>query len=153
MRAKIVLLAAEGFDNDAIGRRLYLPRQIVSKWRKRFFQERLDGLEDRPRRGRPPDFSPHVVVQVKALACELPCDSGVPLSCFSTNEIAREVVRRGIVAQISGATVWRWLNQDAIKPWQYRSWIFPRDPQVSREGWSRTRFVPGNLARPAVEFR
>ena len=59
MRAKIVLLAAEGFDNDEIGRRLYLPRQIVSKWRKRFFQERLDGLEDRPRRVRPPDFSPH----------------------------------------------------------------------------------------------
>ena len=58
MRAKIVLLAAEGFDNDEIGQRLYLPRQIVSKWRKRFFQERLDGLEDRPRRGRPPDFSP-----------------------------------------------------------------------------------------------
>ncbi|MEA1904847.1 MAG: hypothetical protein U9M97_03080 [Candidatus Hadarchaeota archaeon] len=70
---------------------------------------------------------------MKALACELPCESGVPLSRFSTNEIAREVVRRGIVAQISGATVWRWLNQDAIRPWQYRSWIFPRDPEFQEK--------------------
>jgi hypothetical protein len=58
VRAKIVLLAAEGLDNDKIGRKLDLPRQIASKWRKRFFDERLDGLEDRPRRGRPAVFSP-----------------------------------------------------------------------------------------------
>ena len=43
------------------------------------------------------------------------------------------MVRRGIVAQISGSTVWRWLSEDAIKPWQYRSWIFPRDPHFERK--------------------
>lgn len=59
VRAKIVLLAARGIDNDEIARRLDLPRQVVSKWRKRFFEERLAGLEDRPRRGRPPVFSPY----------------------------------------------------------------------------------------------
>ena len=69
-----------------------------------------------------------MVVQVKALACELPSLSGLPLSRFSHTEIAQEAVRRGIAASISGATVWRWLTQDAIRPWQYRSWIFPRDP-------------------------
>ena len=58
IRAKVVLLAAEGLDNDEIGRCLSLPRQIVSKWRKRFFHERLDGLCDRPRDGRPSGFSP-----------------------------------------------------------------------------------------------
>ncbi len=58
IRAKAVLLAAAGFENKEIGERLDLPRQIVSKWRKRFFQERLAGLEDRPRRGRPRSFSP-----------------------------------------------------------------------------------------------
>ena len=58
VRAKIVLLAAQGIDNDEIATRLELPRQVVSKWRKRFFEERLGGLEDRPRRGRPPLFSP-----------------------------------------------------------------------------------------------
>jgi hypothetical protein len=74
-------------------------------------------------------FFPQVVVQIKALACELPWESGIALSRFSNDEIASEVIKRGIVASISGATVWRWLNEDAIKPWQHRSWIFPRDPE------------------------
>lgn len=59
IRAKIVLYAAQGLDNDEIAQRLDTPRQIVSKWRKRFFLERLAGLEERPRRGRPARFSPH----------------------------------------------------------------------------------------------
>jgi len=58
VRAKVILLAAQGLRNDQIADRLSLPRQIVSKWRKRFFQERLPGLEDLPRAGRPPVFSP-----------------------------------------------------------------------------------------------
>lgn len=58
VRAKIVLLATQGMDNDAIGRRLGSPRQAVSKWRKRFFERRLEGLEDEPRQGRPPVFFP-----------------------------------------------------------------------------------------------
>ena len=58
VRAKIVLLAAEGLENREIGGRLDMPRPIVSKWRKRFFRERLAGLEDRSRRGRPSAFSP-----------------------------------------------------------------------------------------------
>lgn len=58
IRAKIVLLAAQGLDNEAIGRRLDLPRPIVSKWRQRFFRRRLAGLEELPRGGRPPVFSP-----------------------------------------------------------------------------------------------
>lgn len=48
-------------------------------------------------------------------------------------EIAREAVQRGIVADISGSTIWRWLGEDAIKPWQHRSWIFPRDPQFEQK--------------------
>ena len=58
VRAKVILLAAQGLENKQIGGRLDLPRQIVAKWRKRFFEERLAGLEERPRRGRPPVFSP-----------------------------------------------------------------------------------------------
>jgi len=58
MRAKIVLLAAEGLSNKQIGQRLDLPRQIVSKWRKRFFDQRMAGLQEEPRRGRPGVFSP-----------------------------------------------------------------------------------------------
>ena len=58
IRAKIVLYAAAGLDNDDIAARLDTPRQIVSKWRKRFFQERIAGLEERSRTGRPARFSP-----------------------------------------------------------------------------------------------
>ena len=65
---------------------------------------------------------------MKAIACQLPSERGLPLSRFSSAEIAREAVARGIVEQVSGATVWRWLAEDAIRPWNYRSWIFPRDP-------------------------
>ena len=54
VRARIVLMAAEGLQNKAIAERLSLPVQIVSKWRKRFHAERLAGLEERPRSGRPP---------------------------------------------------------------------------------------------------
>lgn len=58
VRARIVLLAAQGVENTVIGARLDLPRPVVSKWRKRFFEERLAGLEERPRTGRPPVFPP-----------------------------------------------------------------------------------------------
>jgi transposase len=58
VRAKIVLMAAEGLDNDEIAARLDTRREIVSKWRKRFFEHGLAGLEERPRGGRPPAFSP-----------------------------------------------------------------------------------------------
>ena len=67
-------------------------------------------------------------MQVKALACQLPKDLGLPFSRLTRTEIARHAVECGIVASISGATVWRWLSADAIRPWCYRSWIWPRDP-------------------------
>jgi len=78
-------------------------------------------------------FPPNLVIQIKALACELPFEKGIPLSRFSSAEVASAAISRGIVAQISGSTVWRWLSEDAIKPWQYRSWIFPRDPQFEQK--------------------
>jgi hypothetical protein len=70
-------------------------------------------------------------VQIKAIACELPATLGVPLSRLSTADIVREAQRSGIVATISDKTVWRWLNADAIRPWQHRTWIFPRDPNFA----------------------
>jgi len=58
IRAKIALYAAKGLSNNVIAARLDTPRQIVSKWRKRFFEERLGGLDEQPRGGRPARFSP-----------------------------------------------------------------------------------------------
>src|SRR6266567_847311 len=78
-----------------------------------------------------PAFPPGLVVQVKALACELPHRLGLPLSRLSIEEIRQHVIAQGLVAEISGATLWRWLSSDALRPWQHRSWIFPRDPNFA----------------------
>jgi hypothetical protein len=76
-------------------------------------------------------FPPELVVQIKAIACELPAKYGIPLSRWSTEDIVDYVRQSGLVATISGSTVWRWLHEDAIKPWQHRCWIFPRDPNFT----------------------
>ena len=73
------------------------------------------------------------MVEVKALACELPRTLGVPLSRLHIPDLRKEILRRGLVAEISGATIWRWLDADALRPWTHRSWIFPRDPEFSRK--------------------
>src|SRR3984893_11574192 len=78
-------------------------------------------------------FPPSLVVAVKALACELPYQSEGPLSRWSLPEIRREVIGRGLVASIGETTLWRWLTEDAIRPWSHRSWIFPRDPDFERK--------------------
>jgi hypothetical protein len=54
---------------------------------------------------------------------------GLPLSRLSVADVARHAQSTGLVACISNSTVWRWLHEDAIRPWQHRCWIFPRDPQ------------------------
>ena len=58
IRAQMVLLAAQGLRNDQIAHRLNCRREVVSQWRKRFFEQGMAGLEDRPRRGRPSTFPP-----------------------------------------------------------------------------------------------
>ena len=102
------------------------------------------------------------------MACELPAQSGVPLSRWSSSELAREAVTRGIVERISDVTVWRWLSQDAIKPWQHRSWIFPRDPLFAERAgpvldlyagyWQGERLHPGDYVvcadeKPSIQAR
>ena len=128
VRAQIVLMAAAGEKNRSIAERMGIAPNTALKWRRRFFEEGLDGLDDRPRSGRPKVFPPRVVAQVKAVACELPAAQGVPLSRFSAAEIVTEVVGSGVVERISVSTVARWLATDALRPWRHRSWIFPRDP-------------------------
>jgi hypothetical protein len=67
------------------------------------------------------------------LACELPYRHEVPLARWSVPEIHREILARGLVASIGETTLWRWLTEDAIRPWSHRSWIFPRDPDFERK--------------------
>jgi transposase len=131
IRARIVLLAARGDSNAAIARRVGVHIDTVRTWRTRYAEQGIDGLKDRRRSGRPPRFTPVQRAQVIALACQLPAEHGVPLSRWSGAELAGEAVRRGIAEAISAATIARWLAADALKPWQYRSWIFIRDPDFA----------------------
>ena len=130
-RAWIVLAAADGQHNAQIARDLGLHVDTVRTWRGRFAAEGITGLADRPRSGRPAVFAATVRAEVKALACSLPAEHGLPLSRWSAQDLAREAVTRGITERVSGSTVRRWLDADAIKPWQHRSWIFPRDPDFA----------------------
>ena len=72
-----------------------------------------------------------MIAEVKQLACELPATTGVPLSRWSRAELAFELVTRKVVESISPSTVGRILRGDAIRPWRYRSWIYPRDPDFA----------------------
>jgi DDE superfamily endonuclease len=109
-----------------------------------------------------------VRAEVIRLACVLPGDSDVPLARWSAAELAAEAVARGIAEHISGVTVWRWLSEDAIKPWQHRSWIFPRDPDFAAKAgrildlyagrWEGERLHPGDYVvcadeKPSIQAR
>ncbi|MFS8199673.1 helix-turn-helix domain-containing protein [Streptomyces sp. CWNU-52B] len=124
----IVLLAARGRNNAQIAAEIDLHVGTVRRWRGRFAAGRVPALADRKRSGRPPTFTALQIAEVKTLACRLPTESGAPLSRWSCPELAREAVTRAVADTISASTVGRWLRDDALKPWQHRSWIFIRDP-------------------------
>jgi transposase len=133
VRARIVLLAAKGMQNVEVARQVGVCVDVVSRWRKRFFEAGLDGLKDRHRSGRPRRFDAKVEAGIKAMACEPPEQRQVPLSRWSSFELAAQAVVEGLVESISSSTVRRWLHRAAIKPWRYRSWIFPRDPDFAQK--------------------
>jgi hypothetical protein len=94
-------------------------------------REGADGLRDRQRPGRPRAFPAAVIAATKAIACELPATRGVPLGRWSLAELRTEVLATGLVEDVSTTTLWRWLEEDPIKPWRHRSWSFPRDPDFA----------------------
>ena len=96
-------------------------------------------------------FPPEQIAEVKALACELPATHGLPLGRFSRTELHRLVVERGL-SEASASTIWRWLHDDALKPWQQLSWISVRDPRFAEQA-SRVldlyqRLFEGRRLRP-----
>jgi putative transposase len=110
LRARMVLLAGDGWNNLQIARELGVDDETPGHWRRRWLQFRDVALEevsvanrlaDAPKCGAPPKFTPEQVCQIIALACERPADSERPISQWSHRELADEIVRRGIVASIS----------------------------------------------------
>ncbi len=131
VRATIVILAARGWSNARIAAETRMHLDTVRCWRNRYAAAGPAALADRRRTGRPARFTAVQVAEVKALACQLPAETGTPLARWSCPELAREAQTRGIAGSISASTIRRWLAQDALKPWQYRSWLFIQDPNFA----------------------
>jgi transposase len=129
LRAQVVLLAARGRPNARIAADLRVDAGTVRKWRGRFAELGLAGLEDLPRSGRPRLIPEADRAAVVALACQLPADTGVPLSRWTGPELAAELTARHLVSvPVSPSSVRRILSENPVRPWRYQSWIFPRDP-------------------------
>jgi DDE superfamily endonuclease/Homeodomain-like domain len=131
-RAEIVLAASIGDSNAAIARSMGICEDTARKWRHRWcVAPGVASLGDAKRSGRRPTFTAVQVARVKALACTPPDDAGLPLARWSCPELARHAIASGVCGSISPATVRRWLSEDALKPWQYQSWIFITDPDFA----------------------
>jgi transposase len=129
-RARLILGSTTGLGSRALAQQEGMSRTTVRRWRARFLVKRSAGLHDRPRSGRPTIITPAARALVVALACELPAERNVPLSRYSLSELSVEVADRlgGDDIAVSRSSVWRVLINDALRPWRYRYWIFPRDP-------------------------
>ena len=153
LRAQIVLeAAAHGGSNAGIAEALAIGVDAVRRWRRRFATatgQRVEALIDRRRSGRPRVHGPAVRAEVVALACALPAENDVPLSRWSCPELARELAARCQVSA-SVSSVRRWLAEDALKPWQHRSWISVRDPNFAGLGRPGAGPVRRGLGRATV---
>lgn len=131
-RARLALLlhVQPALDNGAAGRQLGKHEHWVRYWSRSWATEGFR-LADRRGRGRKPTFSPLQVARVKALACELPAQRAEPLSRYSTTDLARLIGAHPDAPPMSASTIWRLLDRDALRPWRYRSWLYPRDPQFA----------------------
>ena len=132
LRAQIVLLAARGQPNARIAADLGVDDGTARKWRGRFAELGLAGLEDLPRPGRPRRIPETDRAAAVALACQLPAQTGVPLSRWTGPELAAELTAQCLVsAPMSPSSVRRILAENPVKPWRYQSWLFPRDPDFA----------------------
>jgi transposase len=128
-RARIILGSAAGLGTRRLAQQERMSRTTVQRWRARFVAAGCDGLQDRPRRGRPSVLTPTTRALVVALACERPADRHVPLSRYSLSELVAEAADvLGTEVGPSRSSIWRWLIHDALRPWRHHCWIFPRDP-------------------------
>jgi len=133
-RAKLALLlhGQPALANEAAGRRLGKHANWVRSWRKAWATEGFR-LADKSGRGRKPVSPPQQVARVKALACEIPARHEEPLGRYSTADLARLSAAHPERPPLSASTIWRILDTAALKPWQHRSWRFPRDPQCAAQ--------------------
>ena len=132
IRILIILQADRGRTLAHTAEGLSCCEQTVLNWRKRFLERCSEGavaaLMDLPRSGRPVTYGAKAQAQVTAVVCETLKQRQQPLSRFSVADLHRVVVKEDGLANLSQATLSRMLCQNVLKPWQYRYWLFPRDP-------------------------
>jgi len=130
-RARIVLHAADEQNNAEIARSLDISIKMVRQWRRRWVEGSqsakplLERLQDNERRGAPLKFTLEQQVECIAMACRDPKEYGRPMSHWSAYELADQLLKQGIVEQISPRQVGRWLAEAQLKPHQSRYWLFP----------------------------
>jgi hypothetical protein len=132
IRILIILLADKRKTIAATAESLSCCEQTVLNQRKRFLARRWEGpvkaLEDLPRSGRPVTYGAQERAQVTAIVCETLWKHELPLSRFSIADLHRVVTQTESLAGLSQSSLGRFLRQNALKPWRYRYWLFPRDP-------------------------
>ena len=133
-RAKIILFSSNPtLRNQEIGDKVGCSRQIVVKWRKRFFKHRSKGLKDDPRSGKPLVFTAKQRAEIMAMATKNPEDEKKPFTDWSTRELADHVVEKGIVSGIHWTTINDWLRHADIKPHKWEYWLNSKDPDFKKK--------------------
>ena len=127
-RAKIIVFAAEGKAIRQSARELGIEREVVQRWRRRWLAQHEVAdvrarLSDAPRPGAPARYTPEQICAVVALACESPEGAGRPGTHWTQQELAEEVIRRGIVESISQRSVGRFLKEADLQPHRVRNWL------------------------------
>lgn len=154
-RATIILRAIDGKSNSEIARELRVRPATCSKWRMRFCnslahleaaaqtgdakslrQKLCKVLDDAPRSGRPRTFQPEAVAQIMQTACQKPEEHSFEASHWTCSLLAKAAVQNGIVAEISPATIARYLRQAAIAPWKSRYWLHSVDKERDPEAYT-----------------
>jgi hypothetical protein len=108
----------------------------VRKWVKRFHEQGIAGLREKPRSGRPPVFAPEVALHLVKLACERPDQMGWSFSQWDCPELARKLKAERVVQSISADTVARNLRSHKLKPWRHHLWLsveVPRDERFAQQ--------------------
>jgi hypothetical protein len=148
-----MLLLADGYSFAATARQVELRERHVRKWALRFVASGIEGLYETKRPGRQPVFSPAVALYVVKLACERPDVLGRSLSQWDSTELARQLVRDGVVETISPQTVQRILAHHKLKPWRHHLWLspqVPRDATFAAQVQDLVHTPPGRLGNGAV---
>jgi transposase len=123
-RAKIILFSSDSkLRNQEIGDKVGCSRQIVFKWRKRFCKNRIDGLMDNYRSGKPLKFTAEERTKILAIATKSPESEGKKFTDWSARELAKHIVKKKIVSSTHWTTISNWLRKADIRPHKWEDWL------------------------------